>query len=173
MVVSIDRTFSSIHQQLVDCCVVGFDRARHHMLLHQAAKIQKKEKHFQRDDEARNLRFLFLDRSVTDYDRAIWIGFISNQIGTAQLANVLLLLYAPIDAQGKIDWHFAFHVSAFEQHTYVFVKLAKTIGILQLIPNWSPYFSLEVLVWISNVRGLYRCYHGCDAATHSILISLE
>ncbi|XP_046463735.1 F-box only protein 47-like [Daphnia pulex] len=99
----------------------------------------------------RNLRFLFLDRSVTDYDRAIWIGFISNQIGTAQLANVLLLLYAPIDAQGKIDWHFAFHVRAFEQHTYVFVKLAKTIGILQLIPNWSPYFSLEVLVWISNV----------------------
>jgi hypothetical protein len=40
---------------------------------------------------------------VTDYDRAIWIGFISNQIGTAQLANVLLLLYAPIDAQGIID----------------------------------------------------------------------
>lgn len=52
MVVSIDRTFSSIHQQLVDGCVVGFDRARHHMLLHQAAKIQKREKHFRRDNEA-------------------------------------------------------------------------------------------------------------------------
>nr|CAH0113111.1 unnamed protein product [Daphnia galeata] len=99
----------------------------------------------------RNLRYLFLDRSVTDYDKAIWIGFISNQIGTAQLANVLLLLYAPIDTDGKIDWHFAFHVRAFEHHTSVFMKLAKIIGILQLIPNWSPFFSLEVLVWISNV----------------------
>lgn len=51
---------------------------------------------------------------------------------------------------GKIDWHFAFHVRAFEHHTSVFMKLAKIIGILQLIPNWSPFFSLEVLVWISS-----------------------
>ncbi|XP_045035296.1 F-box only protein 47-like isoform X2 [Daphnia magna] len=99
----------------------------------------------------RNLRYLFLDRCVTDYDRAIWIGFISNQIGTAQLAKVLLLLYCPINTHGQIDWSFAFNVRAFQQHTNVFFKLAKTIGILQLIPNWSPSLSLEVLVYISNV----------------------
>lgn len=121
----------------------------------------------------RNLRYLFLDRCVTDYDRAIWIGFISNQIGTAQLAKVLLLLYCPINThgtcrvkkkiddgletiktickfQGQIDWSFAFNVRAFQQHTNVFFKLAKTIGILQLIPNWSPSLSLEVLVYISS-----------------------
>lgn len=47
-----------------------------------------------------NLRYLFLDHCNNDYDRATWIGFISNQIGTAQLAKVIILLYGPIDAQG-------------------------------------------------------------------------
>ena len=50
----------------------------------------------------RHLRYLFLDKCVTDYDRAMWIGFISNQIGTAQLARILLLLYGPINAEGKL-----------------------------------------------------------------------
>lgn len=116
-----------------------------------------------------NLRDLFLDRCSCDYDRATWIGCISSEIGTAQLAKVLILLYGPTNDQGilplntyfewfftsfilgHLDWSFAFSVRAFQKHSKVFLTLAKIIGTLPLIPHWSSFHSLEVLVYISSI----------------------
>lgn len=64
------------------------------------------------------------------------------------------MLYFLVLFLGQVEWNFAFNVRAFQQHTSYFVMLAKIISILPLVPNWSPFLSLEVLVYISSMETL-------------------